>query len=138
MSIAALILWLITAAGGFYLLVRWVARGGVRQPGSTRLSPPLIFGHFLLAAVGLVAWILYLVLDSDALRWVALGFLVAIALLGFTMFFRWIPAYRARKETLAQGPPERSFPLPVVLGHGVLAATTIVLVLLVNLGVGGS
>lgn len=137
MSIAALVLWLITAAGGFYLLVRWVARGGVRKD-TTRLSPPLIFGHFLLAAVGLVVWILYLVLDNDALRWVALGLLVAVALLGFTMFFRWIPTYRGRREILQREPPERSFPVPVVLGHGALGAITIVLVLLVNLGVGAS
>jgi hypothetical protein len=31
-------------------------------------------------------------------------------------------------------PAERSFPLPVVLAHGALAATTLVLVLLTALG----
>jgi hypothetical protein len=36
------------------------------------------------------------------------------------------------------GPPERNFPLPVVVGHGLFAATTIALVLLTALGVGGS
>jgi hypothetical protein len=35
-------------------------------------------------------------------------------------------------------PPERHFPLPVVIGHGVFAFTTIVLVLLTTLGVGGT
>lgn len=138
MSIAALVLWLVTAGGGFYLLVRWLARGGVRQAGVTRLSPPLIFGHFLLAALGLVVWIAYLVLDNDTLGWVALGVLVAVALLGFTMFFRWLPTYRSRTQLIEAVPAERSFPIPVVLAHGALAATTIVVVLLANLGVGGS
>ncbi len=36
------------------------------------------------------------------------------------------------------GPPERNFPLPVVIAHGVFAAATITLVLLTALGVGGS
>jgi hypothetical protein len=36
------------------------------------------------------------------------------------------------------GPPERNFPLPVVIGHGLFAAVTITLVLLVALGVGGN
>jgi manganese efflux pump family protein len=38
----------------------------------------------------------------------------------------------------AIGPPERNFPLPVVVGHGLFATTTIALVLLTVLGVGGS
>jgi hypothetical protein len=33
-------------------------------------------------------------------------------------------------------PPERNFPLPVVILHGVMAVTTLVLVLLTALGVG--
>ena len=36
------------------------------------------------------------------------------------------------------GPPERNFPLPVVIAHGVFAAATVTLVLLTALGVGGS
>ena len=36
------------------------------------------------------------------------------------------------------GPPERNFPLPVVVAHGAFAVVTITLVLLTALGVGGS
>jgi len=36
------------------------------------------------------------------------------------------------------GPPERNFPLPVVIAHGAFAVLTIVLVALTALGVGGS
>ena len=43
-------------------------------------------------------------------------------------------AHPGRSET---GPPERNFPLPVVVGHGLFAFATITLVLLVAFGVGG-
>jgi hypothetical protein len=36
------------------------------------------------------------------------------------------------------GPPERNFPLPVVIAHGAFATATIALVLLTVLGVFGS
>ncbi|MGB6455810.1 MAG: hypothetical protein WBH47_15135 [Streptosporangiaceae bacterium] len=51
-------------------------------------------------------------------------------------------AQARRAATLSRspeiGPPERNFPLPVVIGHGMFAGTTIALVLLTALGVGGS
>jgi hypothetical protein len=40
--------------------------------------------------------------------------------------------------TVDLGPPERNFPLPVVIAHGAFAAITITLVVLTALGVGGS
>ena len=46
------------------------------------------------------------------------------------MLARWIPARRT-------GTAESRFPVPVVIGHGLFAATTLVLVLLAALGVGG-
>jgi hypothetical protein len=154
MSIAALITWLITALGGFYLLGTWLARSGVRQQQTktTRFPAPVIFGHFLLAAAGLVAWIIYVAADTKALAWTAFIILLPVALLGFTMLARWIPLYRAATSATARAvgsatattaqepavPAERGFPLPVVLGHGMFAVVTLVLVLLTALGVGGS
>lgn len=38
----------------------------------------------------------------------------------------------------APGPPERHFPLPVVIGHGIFATVTIVFVVLTALDMGGS
>lgn len=140
MAVAALILWIITALGGFYLLATWIRRGGHRPSEGSRFPPALIFGHFALAALGLVLWIIYVVTDADALAWVAFILLLLVALLGFTMLARWIPTYRARAatDTAAGGPAERHFPIAVVGAHGLLAATTLVLVLLTALGVGGS
>jgi hypothetical protein len=42
----------------------------------------------------------------------------------------------ATLRTADIGPPERHFPLPVVIGHGILAVTTLTLVVLTALGVG--
>src|SRR5438094_5737398 len=71
MKWAALIAWVITAGGGFVLLSIWLMRGGMRQQqeAGNRIRPPLILSHFLLAAGGLVVWIIYLINDKDALAW---------------------------------------------------------------------
>jgi manganese efflux pump family protein len=152
MAVAALIAWVLTAGGGFVMLSMWLANGALRQrPRSTHLPVPVVFGHFLLAAAGLVVWIVYLLGRMPVLAWVALILLVLVALGGFVMLARWVPVYRARAgvSTSAgpssggagataggQDPPERRFPVAVVGGHGVLAVATLVLVLLTLLGRG--
>ncbi|MFF9277068.1 hypothetical protein [Streptomyces griseosporeus] len=144
MDIAALIAWVVTALGGFYLLGTWIQRGGIRQQqsGTSHLPPPVIFGHFALAAIGLVVWIVYVVADKDALAWTAFGLLLPVALLGFAMLARWIPVHRERAAAASgvEGavPAERHFPVAVVVAHGLLAVVTLVLVLLTALGIGGS
>jgi hypothetical protein len=129
MDIAALITWLLTASGGFVMLGIWINKGGHRAGSGTRLAPGLVFGHFALAATGLVLWIIYLVANESVLAWIAFVLLLVVALLGFTMFARWLPVRRGDNA-------ESRFPLAVVLGHGVLAATTLVLVLLAAIDAG--
>jgi hypothetical protein len=144
MKWAALISWLVTAGGGFVLLAIWLARGGMRQQGGggNRIRPPLIISHFLLAAAGLVLWIVYIANGSTTLAWIAFGALLVVALLGFTMFAIWLqrgPRRGALAEPVtADTPAEQHFPVPIVGLHGLLAATTLVLVLLTAAGVGGS
>lgn len=109
MEWAALIAWVVTAGGGFVLLAIWLSRGGMqegREPGS-RIRPPLILSHFLLAATGLVIWIIYIATDSDALAWIALGMLAVVALLGFTMFAIWYQRRQrgAVREAVDPGTP---------------------------------
>jgi hypothetical protein len=141
MKWAALIAWVATAGGGFVMLAIWLARGGMRQgrqPG-TRIRPPLILGHFLLAATGLVLWIVYIVSDSDTLAWVALALLAVVAALGFGMFAIWMQRRQrgAVREAVDPGTPaEQHFPVPIVALHGLLAVTTVALVLLTAIGVG--
>ncbi|GAA2496712.1 hypothetical protein GCM10010406_36340 [Streptomyces thermolineatus] len=140
MDIAALITWVITAVGGFYMLGVWLSHGGARGGGS-RLPAPVVFGHFALAVVGLVVWIVYVVTGKGAAAWTAFGLLLPVALLGFVMLGRWIPVHRGRASAPAgagpNAPAERRFPLPVVVGHGIAAVVTLVLVLLSALGTGG-
>ena len=145
MEWAALIAWVVTAGGGFVLLAIWLSRGGMRQgatPG-TKIRPALILSHFLLAATGLVIWIIYLVDDNDTLAWIAFAILAVVALLGWTMFAIW---YQRRQRGagavepagMAAGdrPAEQHFPVSIVALHGALAVTTVVLVFLTAIGVG--
>jgi hypothetical protein len=146
MEWAALIAWVVTAGGGFVMLAIWFARGGMRQRESGRIRPPLILGHFALAATGLVLWIIYVATDSEALAWISLVLLLVIAALGFAMFGIWLRQRQAR-ATVAQAatatsgpaqPAEQRFPVAIVGLHGIAAVTTLVLVFLAALGVGTS
>jgi hypothetical protein len=159
MGYIALIAWFITALGGLYMLVVWLIENDAtdQRRSASRLPLPVIVGHVSLALTGLGVWVAYLLLDRRALAWIALGILCGIALLGFTMFARWIPVYRtadaaapvlvpsgAAAEPVQSAqfadatPPEGNFPLVVVVAHGTFAVSTVALVLLTALGVGGS
>lgn len=131
MDWAALITWVITAGGGFVLLTIWLKRGGMQQSGGGRIRPALIMSHFLLAATGLVLWIVYLADDKSTIAWIAFALLLVVAPLGFTMFGIWLKQRSTRQEAA-----EQHFPLPIVGLHGLLAATTLVLVFLAVAGVG--
>lgn len=144
MRVVALISWIVTALAGATLLSIWLARGGLRQQGqgagASRFPPALIFGHALLAATGLIIWIIYLSIDTDSLRWVAFAILLVVATLGFTMATRWRQERAAAEATTGQTstvlPPEQHFPVPLIGLHGLLAVTTLVLVLLTAVGIG--
>jgi len=155
MSFAAVITWFITICFGLLLLGIWLVeydRDG-RRGGASRLPVPVISGHALLAVVGVPIWLVYIVTDERKLAWAATFILVGVALLGLTMIIRWIGVYRAYRAvaesaavtvTTAFGvssapalasPPERNFPVAVVVCHGVFAVATVILVLLTTLGV---
>jgi hypothetical protein len=136
---AALITWVLTAGGGFVMLAIWLQNGGPRRAREQgrRIRPPLLFTHFGLAATGLVLWIVYLATDKSILAWIAFALLLVVAALGFTMLAIWLSQRSARTATSGDtDPPEQRFPVPIVALHGVLAATTLVLVLLSAAGVG--
>jgi hypothetical protein len=159
MRFIALIAWFVTALGGLYMLAVWLIENDAtdQRNQASRLPLPVIVAHVTLAVSGLVVWVTYLLLDRDALAWAALGILGGIAVLGFTMFARWIPVYRTTGAVpepvrvpvgadlepartamaLQDGPPEGNFPLFIVIAHGTFAVSTVVLVLLSALGMGG-
>jgi len=132
MEWAALISWVLTAGGGFFLLTIWYRHGGMSQRAPGEIRPYLVLGHFALAATGLVLWIIFVATDSDALAWIAFALLVVVAILGFTMFAIW---YQRRQGMTAAGqappmgtPAEQRFPVAIVGVHGLLAVITVVLV----------
>jgi hypothetical protein len=146
MGVASLISWFVTAFLGLYLLTVWLIENDVSQRAvRSRLPGPVIGGHVLLALSGLVCWVVHLLFGSAAWGWAALGILAGVATLGLTMFTRWIPVHAAYMAAEAAGsrsaesdfPAERAFPVTVVIIHGVLAVTTVTLVLLTVLGAGG-
>lgn len=131
MDWAALVTWVITAGGGFVLLAIWLKNGGMAQTESGRVRPAIILTHFALAATGLVLWIIYIASDKSVIAWIAFALLLVVALIGFTMFGIWLSQ---RKNRVASA--EQRFPIPIVGLHGLLAATTLVLVFLASAGVG--
>lgn len=154
MSELALLTWVVTALAGLFLLAIWLIEydPDFQRAAATRLPVPVISGHAMLAILGLGLWVTYLITDNDQFAWATLAILAAVVSLGLTMAVRWVEVYRtnakpARVAVTAGGdqrarellvPPERHFPLSVVIGHGVFAFTTLALVLLTTLGVGGS
>jgi hypothetical protein len=153
MEWAALVTWVVTAGFGFFMLATWARAGGVRTDAGTNshFPPPVVFGHFLLAAAGLVVWVIYLATDSDGLAWAALGLLVVVAGAGDLLVVRWL---RDRRGTASPTPgaaspggtstrtasevtlAEQRIPSAAVVTHGIFAVATVVLVLLVVVGVG--
>jgi manganese efflux pump family protein len=140
MDWAALITWVLTAGGGFVLLTIWLRNGGMQQRESQRIRPAIILTHFALAAIGLVLWIIFVASDSTGLAWTAFVLLLIVALIGFAMLGIWLSQRRGRGVDVAAAttgrPAEQSFPTAIVGLHGLLAATTLVLVFLAAAGVG--
>jgi hypothetical protein len=142
MGIAALTAWIVTASGGLYLLIVWLIEddGANQGAAASRLPGLTVTSHMLLALGGLAIWVAHLVTGSQALAWWASAFLVVVAALGVTMLARWIPVYQAPIPAAPlppfaapEVPAERNFPLVVVLAHGVLGVSALLLVLLATL-----
>jgi hypothetical protein len=146
---ATVITWFATVLLGLFMLAVWLIENDVTGQGvaPSRLPVPVIFAHLGLAATGLTVWTAFLIFNQKTLAWTAVGILGAIALLGATMFARWIPVYRAgaspaggaaRPSAGAHAiPAEGNFPVLVVAAHGLLAVSTLVLALLTALGPAG-
>jgi len=161
MRFIALIAWFVAALCGLYMLAVWLIENDAtdQRNSASRLPLPVIVAHVTLAVSGLVVWVTYLLLDRAALAWTALGILGGIAVIGFTMFARWIPVYRSQgvmpesvpvpvgaglepaepaqsAMVIQDGPPEGNFPLFIVIAHGLFAVSTVILVVLSALRIG--
>jgi hypothetical protein len=137
MSIAALFAWGATVLAGLALIVIWLMEYDPesQRTAATRLPAPVISAHALLGVGGLLAWGLYLTGDDERLGWATVADLGVVIVLGLTMAARWLGVYRAYAAPNSSAtrvitvPPERYFPRPVIVIHGLLAVATVVLVL---------
>jgi hypothetical protein len=155
MSLLTLFFWIATAGGGLFLLSIWLIEydGDLQPVARSRLSGLLIASHVLPAGGGIVVWAAYLIFDLAWLAWLAVVALVLAVSMGLLMATRWIGVYRAKRAKVRlirsqpgpdhdfatvlaaeEGPAERHFPLLLVLGHGLLAVTTVTLVVIIALG----
>jgi hypothetical protein len=127
---------------------------------STGSPPSVVIGHFGLALTGLVLWAIYLAVGWAPLAWAAVSILLPVAGLGMAALTVGLPG-RASPATAAgmgaaamagsggtpapgsgrtavlsvRSPSVRAQLSPlVVFGHGLLAVTTMLLVLLAALG----
>lgn len=146
MAYVALIFWFTTMLVGLYMFTIWLIEIDLTDPNAsaTRLPVAVVVSHMLLVLTGLAVWVFFLILGRPVLAWVAVAILGMIAVLGFAMFARWIPVYREPVVTSGThplrphaAPPESAFPVAVVIGHGLLAVSTLVLVLLTALSKSG-
>jgi manganese efflux pump family protein len=136
MSTVALFTWMATVALGLILLIIWLMEydRDFQSTAATRLPIPLISTHALLGVGGLVIWGFYLVTDDDQLAWTTVADLGVVAALGLIMAARWVGVYRAyaapssMPTSVIAVPPERHFPRPVIVIHGIFAIVTIGLV----------
>ncbi len=133
MQWAALIAWVLTALGGAGLGYMWARRGGAAQTAGIR--PWRLLLHAGLAVTGLAIWIVFLAEGRSVYAWIAVALLVAVALIGISMAVIWLRG-KAAPTSPTELPAEASSPLPVVLAHGALGVTTLLLSLLAALGVG--
>jgi uncharacterized membrane protein len=143
MAFAALLTWLAAVLAGLALATIWLIEYD-SSVSASRLPRTVVSTHGLLAVVGLALWYEYLSMDTRRFAWAAAVTLVAVALLGLALGWRWIRVYRAH-STFAQGrslgadvPPERHLPVPMVIAHGMFGVATIVLVALTALDILGT
>ncbi|MDQ3385233.1 MAG: hypothetical protein M3503_04355 [Actinomycetota bacterium] len=164
MRTAAVLAWLATAGGGLTMVAIWAAKGGLRQedrettvarsrgaaePASapyTNLSHWMVATHALLAFTGLALFAYYLA-NRDSVQtgvesapWLALGTLLVVAALGVGMARRWAADRKAQASGTAgrrrSAAADQAIPAVILAAHGLAAAATVVLVLLVALRIG--
>jgi hypothetical protein len=150
--------WAATAAGGLIMAALFLRHHGLAQSERSAIGPLRVFPHVGLAVAGFVLWIIYAITDVDVLGWLAVVGIGGAFLIAGTFLLtrdqhrlRELERLRAgpgaaagiRADTAPAGyetrvPAEAHIPIVLASLHGLLGAGTLVLVLLVQAGVGGS
>jgi manganese efflux pump family protein len=93
MALAALACWLLAGAAGIYMFGTWLSSGGPGHQRSRRdgLPPAVLLTHLGFGALGLVAWVGYLLTGQDWLAWTGVGLLMPGIGLGICTVTLWAP-----------------------------------------------
>jgi hypothetical protein len=141
-KIGALLAWLATAASGGFVLVRWLLAGGSPLRRTLTSAPPaVILSHVGAGALGLVLWVSFMLSGWVPLAWTALAILAPVAGLGMGVLLLGLPG-PVRPPTGTQGTGTQgtgtrgTIPVLAIAGHGVFAATALLLVLMATIGAG--
>ena len=131
MNVVTLVVWLLTAVGGFTLVGIWLQHGGLDTTRSRRFPRSLPFAHAAAAVISLVLFIVYWIADVDVLKPIVLIGLLLTAVLGITMFVQWVGKFRqpvpGSVGAASARPAEDDFPTVLVAIHGVAAVATLIL-----------
>ena len=136
MSFIAAAFWLMTAVGGIYMLSRTIT-GSRNAAGETVTDLPVMpsFLHPTLAVVGVALLGAYVFTKEPWFAWLALVDLLLVAAGGGLLFGKWLKGRRASSAAssamVRRFPAEQTIPAEVVVVHGLLAAATILLFLVV-------
>jgi len=135
MSFIAAAFWLMTAVGGLYMLSRTIT-GSRNAAGETVSDLPVLpsFLHPTFAVVGVALLGAYVFTLEPWFAWLALADLILVAASGGHLFGKWLKGRRAASTGMVRRfPAEQTIPVEVVVVHGLLAAATILLFLVVAL-----
>jgi len=92
-ALAALLAWLVTAASGSWLLLRWLRAGGsLRTRGGTAAPPAAMAGHAVCGAAGFVVWTLFTITGWAGLAWACTVLLLPVAGLGMGVLILGLPS----------------------------------------------
>lgn len=131
MAEVTMFLWVLAAAAGMLMFGQWAAYGTPGEPSHSHLPEPLVLSHAVLAAVGALVWLVYLLVRAPTVAWLGFALASAVSMLGLVMFARWLPVRGSDEDY-----PEQYFPVPVVAVHGMFAVAIVVLTLFSALGIG--
>jgi hypothetical protein len=138
--IGALLAWLLTAASGAWVLVRWLLAGGSPLRGTATAAPPaVILGHVGAGLLGLVLWAAFMLSGWAALAWISLVLLAPVVGAGMVVLALGLPgpvrADRRLPSVGRAGAGRRGrTPVLVIAAHGLFAVVALLLVLLAAIG----
>jgi hypothetical protein len=104
MGATALVIWIITAMGGLYMLGITMDMGRPREEAANTHWPSfLMFLHPAFAFAGAAVYYMFLMYDERSLAWIAFADLVLVATLGDVLLVTWLKDRRGERRAEQAG-----------------------------------